>query len=265
MENENRKRFRSERHDRFWTGLTLLIIGGFLLANKMGVDFPHWLFSWPMILILVGVISGIRHRFHNLSWLVMVAIGGFFLADEIDLDWNMRPYFWPIMIMGLGLLFILRPKKKWCRKKEGWDDFSHVNLNTGTNAGPDPNINPSSAPFHGTTSSEDTIDSVSIFGGVKKVITSKNFKGGEIVCFMGGAEYNLTQADFSGPIEIEIMQAFGGTKLVVPPHWEIRSESVAIFAGIEDKRPSQPGAFDPNKILIIKGTTIFGGIEIKSY
>jgi hypothetical protein len=82
---------------------------------------------------------------------------------------------------------------------------------------------------------------------------------------MGGAEYNLSQADITGPVSIEIIQVFGGTKLVVPPHWEIRTEAVAVFAGIEDKRPAQPGTFDPSKVLILKGTTVFGGIEIRSY
>ena len=53
---------------------------------------------------------------------------------------------------------------------------------------------------------------------------------------------------------------------MVPPNWEVRSESVAVFAGIEDKRNLLPGSrFDPNKVLIIKGTSVFGGIEIKSF
>jgi len=256
MENDNRKKFRAERHDRFWTGLALIIIGGFLLADKMGVDFPRWLFTWPMILIVVGIISGLKCGFRNFSWLVMVAVGGFFLADEMITDMNAKQYFWPVMIIGFGLIFILRPKKKWYRKRERWDGFSKTNV---------PPVSGFTTETPPPVPGEDMIDSVSIFGGVKKVITSKNFKGGEIVCFMGGAEYNLSQADITGPITIEIIQAFGGTKLVVPPHWEIRSESIAIFAGIEDKRPAQPGAFDPNKLLILKGTTIFGGIEIKSY
>jgi hypothetical protein len=258
MYNDNKRRFRSNRHDRFWTGLILVIIGGFLLADKIGFDFPWWLFTWPMILILVGIVTGIKHRFHNCSWLILIAIGGFFLADEINTDWSLRPYFWPVMIIGLGLLFILRPKKKrWGNSnkwKDRWQDFGHTEVNTDAGTS-------SSASY----SSEDVIDSVSVFGGVKKVITSKNFKGGDIVCFMGGAEYNLLQADFTGTIVIDIVQAFGGTKLIVPPHWEIRSEGVAIFAGIEDKRPVQPGVFDPAKVLILNGITIFGGIEIKSY
>jgi hypothetical protein len=251
MENENKGRFRPERHDRFWTGMALIIVGACLLARKAGAYFPDWFFTWPMILILVAVITGIKHRFQNISWLIMLAIGGFFLSDEIILDWSFKPYFWPVMIIGLGLIFILRPKKRWRREKQSWGEFGDTNFEDGAR--------------HTANSSQDVIESVSVFGGVKRVITSKNFKGGEIICFMGGAEYNFSQADITGPVEIEIVQGFAGTKLIVPPHWEIRSEFVAIFAGIEDKRHAQPGTFDPNKILIIKGVTIFGGIEIKSY
>lgn len=261
MNNDNnRQLFRAERHDRFWTGLALLIVGGVLLADRMGVDFPNWLFDWPSILILVGIITGIKCRFQNSSWLIMVLVGGVFLVDKIDDNLDFRQYVWPVLILALGLIFMLRPRKRWRRNKPVWDGVSYVNVDP-------PGTSPVSSAVgdQEKVSAEDMIESVSIFGGVKKVITSKNFKGGEIICFMGGAEYNLTQADFTGPVSIEIMQAFGGTKLIVPPHWEIRSESVAIFAGIEDKRPPQPGTFDPGKVLIIKGTTIFGGIEIRSY
>jgi predicted membrane protein len=252
---KNRSNFRNTRHDRFWTGLVLIIIGGVLLIQRAGVDLPHWLFTWPMILILVGLVTGLKHRFNNSSWIIFVGIGAFFLADDMITDMNLKPYFWPILIIGLGLLFILRPKKTWHLERDRLKE-------------PDRDTKQFEEDIHSIyepTSTEDMVNSTSIFGGVKKMITSKDFKGGEIVCFMGGAEINLSQSDILGPVTIEIMQAFGGTKLVVPPHWEIRSEVVAIFAGIEDKRPPMPGVFDPKKILIIKGTTIFGGIEIKSY
>ncbi len=253
METENKRKLQGSgfSNDKFWTGLVLVIVGAVLFADKLGMDFPRWLFKWPMILILVGIVSGFKHRFRNISWIIMIAIGGFFLADELIVSWDFRHYFWPILIMGVGVLFILRPKRKWFAegRTERWQKYSNTTFN----------------PNYENTSAEDIINSTSIFGGVKKVVTSKSFKGGEIICIMGGAEYNLTQADFSGTIYIEIIQAFGGTKLIVPSHWEIRTEIVAIFAGIEDKRPTQPGTFDPTKILVLKGTTIFGGVEIKSY
>jgi predicted membrane protein len=256
MDNDNNRKFVEEgRHDRFWTGIALVCIGAVLFTQKMGINYPYWFFDWPMILIFIGVLTGLRHGFRNSSWIILVAIGGLFLVDDIMTDWDIRRYFWPIMIIGLGCLFILRPRRNCTRVRRSRRSFFD----------PEPASVPYTTANPASESKEDYINSTSIFAGVKKVITSKNFKGGEIICFMGGAEYNLTQADFTGPITIEIMQAFGGTKLIVPPHWEIRTESVAIFAGVEDKRPMQPGAFDPNKVLILKGTTIFGGIEIKSY
>ena len=38
-----------------------------------------------------------------------------------------------------------------------------------------------------------------------------------------------------------------------------------IFGGIEDKRRMQTITGPPEKTLILKGTVLFGGIEIKSY
>jgi hypothetical protein len=39
---------------------------------------------------------------------------------------------------------------------------------------------------------------------------------------------------------------------------------IAIMGGIEDKRPPQLNA-GTDKVLIIQGTSIFAGIDIKSY
>jgi hypothetical protein len=111
------------------------------------------------------------------------------------------------------------------------------------------------------------LDSVNIFGGLKKNIISKDFQGGEIVTIFGGSELNLTQADVTGRITLEVTQIFGGIKLIVPPHWRIQSEElVSIFGGVDDKRPilANP-TYDEHRVLVLRGTNIFGGIDIKSY
>lgn len=252
MEDFN-KQIQNERHNRFWTGLVLVLIGGGLLLQQMSAPFPHWLFTWPMILIVIGLITGIKHRFQNFSWFIITAIGGIFLMGEAFNDMDLRPYFWPIIIIGLGLIFMFRPHRRRSRCFSRWQNrYGRYDYRNETIA---------DAEVH----TDDLIDSVSVFSGVKKMITSKNFKGGEIVCFMGGAEVNLSQADIIGTIVLDITLIFGGAKLIIPPHWEIRSESIAIFAGIDDKRPMQAGSYDPSKVIIIRGTNIFGGIEIKSY
>ena len=116
----------------------------------------------------------------------------------------------------------------------------------------------------GPYSSEDYIDTTSIFGGVHKKVVSKNFKGGDIVTFLGGSEIDLSQAEIYGTARLDVTQVMGGTKIIVPAHWEVRSEVTALFAGFEDKR-QQPAMVNPDKVLIIDGTSIFGGIELKNY
>ena len=141
-----------------------------------------------------------------------------------------------------------------------------------TNAQSDPNANGSSASstgFSGTGygsnfTSEDYIDTTSIFGGVHKKVVSKNFRGGDIVTFLGGSEIDLSQAEIIGTARLDVTQVMGGTKIIVPAHWEVRSEVTALFAGFEDKR-QQPATINPEKVLIIDGTSIFGGIELKNY
>jgi hypothetical protein len=56
----------------------------------------------------------------------------------------------------------------------------------------------------------------------------------------------------------------GGTKIIIPPHWEVRSQLTSVFGNIEDKR-TNIGHTDPNKVLIIDGSSVFGGIEIRNY
>ncbi len=257
----NKRKYKSyDNNDRYWTGLVLLIVGGGLLVQKMDVGVPNWLFTWPMLCIIIGLVIGLRHGFRNPAWLILMGVGVFFLSDDIIQDVNIKPYFFPVMIIAVGLLFLLRPKRKWNFEKSE-EDFDATTPPLSGFQSASPSDKEYAKYGHG-----DSIDSVSIFSGVKKVVTSKDFKGGDIVCFMGGAEVDLTQADIQGPVVIEFVQMFGGAKLVVPPHWEVRtSEAVAIFAGLEDKRPAQPGNFDPSKVLILKGVIIFGGIEIKSY
>jgi hypothetical protein len=113
-------------------------------------------------------------------------------------------------------------------------------------------------------SSEDYISATTVLGGVHKNILSKNFKGGDITIFMGGAELNLSQADIQGTAALDITQIMGGTKIIVPPHWTIRSELTSVFGNIEDKRQNI-GNSNPEKVLIIDGTSVFGGIEIRNY
>ncbi len=97
------------------------------------------------------------------------------------------------------------------------------------------------------------------------MVLSKNFRGGEIVCFFGGAEIDFSQADIQSPVILYITMVFGGAKLMVPSHWDVKNQVTPIFGGIEDKRTVAVTNFDPNKKLILTGTAVFAGIEIRNF
>ncbi len=234
------------------SGVIVVVVGCILLANRMGAEIPRWVISWEMLLIAIGFYVGAKHSFRNWSWMVPVLIGSIFLADRIVPDLEIRPYLWPIAIIGVGLFIIFNPRNigrgRW--RRGGW----------GSNA------NFSNQDNDGINNTDDYLDSVSIFGGIQKNVVTKDFKGGKVTTLFGGSSINLTKSDINGRAVLELTQIFGGAELIIPANWRLQSEMVSVFGGIEDKRKfqnDQPS--DQEKTLVLKGTSIFGGLEIKSF
>jgi len=249
--NEWRMKHRSS-HGHIWTGVFILIIGVAALLKATLTNLPDWLFSWEVLLIVIGLFLGLRHNFQGAAWFILILVGGAFLLDDIYPDIEMRRYTWPLVLILVGLFFIFRPRRRWISDER--EKKSSPGITTVDPKDPD-----------ATYSKEDIINATSIFSGTNKTILSKNFRGGEIVNIFGGTELNLTQADINTEAIIETTTIFGGIKLVIPSNWTVKSEAVVIFGGVDDKRP-MPGPNEPtNKILTLKGTIIFGGVDIKSH
>lgn len=276
-------------------GFILLAIGAILLMHRLDFFFfPGWLFSWPMILILIGLFIGAKHQYRNPAWFILVAIGTVFLIERFYPYINFSQFTWPLLFILIGLYLIFGRNRSHRFNNWSYPNSTNPSPNStnsgnpgsftsplGSPAAPDaPFTSPDSAtnfagsysPPTGTTASpggpgysSDFLSSTSIFGGVKKNIISKNFQGGEIVTFLGGAEINLSQADIKGRVILDVTQVLGGTKIIVPAHWDVVSEVAAVFGGVEDKRFLQPGGIDHNKVLVIRGTSLLGGIDIRSY
>jgi predicted membrane protein len=253
-----------QQSNRVYTGLFLLVAGIVVLANKMGMPIPRWFFSTGMLLIGIGFLVGLKSKFKNIGAFILFAIGGIFLADEFFPQMNIEKFATPITLIGVGIYFIFRPKHTAFNKKkfDKWNTWGNVHNDYGTKASTE---NFKSDNAFATTENVEHIDAVVVFSGLKKNIVSKNFKGGELTCFMGGAEINLAQADIQGNIVLDVTNVFGGTKLVVPSNWVIQNEVTAVFGAVEDKRPVNTAMLDSNKTVVLKGTCLFGGIEIKNY
>jgi len=269
MDNDIKFENNKPRNNKALAGIILLVVGLVLLIHQFDFFlFPGWLISWPMALIAIGVYQGAKHHFRNSGWLIMVLIGVIWLSNDAFPHYDVSKITWPLCIIIFGLWMILRRGNKWDKHKADWDRW------TQSQQTPPPSTDPN-APFDATqakteykyknTYGDDYLDAVSVFGGVKKTILAKDFKGGDIVNIFGGAELDLTQADINGRVVLDITQIFGGTKIVVPSNWQVVSDIAAVFASVDDKRIRSTAALGSEKVLVLKGVSIFAGIDIRSY
>lgn len=237
-------------------GLIIVIIGCLFLGREFGIEFPAWLFTWKMLLIAIGVTIGVKSSFKDPKWFILIMIGGAFLIGDLYPELAIKHLLWPCLVILFGLMVIFKPRRGTWMKHKHFSNRRHRRYN----------YDDCYQSTYTQSVSDDKIESTTILGGVKKNILSKNFKGGEITTVLGGAEINLSQADFEGTIVLEINNVLGGTKLIIPPNWEIQSELTSVMGSIEDKRPLQQNVpNEKNKILILKGTVCMGGIDIHSY
>jgi predicted membrane protein len=258
---EERSEHRS-RHGHIWTGVFILLIGVAALIKATVTDLPDWVFSWQTFLILLGLFIGLKHGFKGGAWFILILVGGAFLLRDFYPDLAIRRYIWPVALIAVGGFLILKPRRRY---QGQWADCGEKKKTGATSSGIAEATVVEETYESKKDFKEDFVDSTSIFGGAKKNIISKNFKGGDLVNIFGGTELDLTRADFTGTAEIEITTVFGGTKLIVPSNWTVKSEAVTIFGGLEDKRNMQTMSDNPEKVLLLKGTVIFGGIEINSF
>jgi len=253
--------FGGTKGSRVWSGIVLVIAGCALLAYKMGAPIPGWVFTWPVLLITIGIITGIKSRFHNPGAAIMIVVGGVFLVDQTNPELNFHNYILPVILICVGLIYIMRPRHGWhYRARRAWrrpfyEPGSYKSAEDYFQKKNDTIVQEDNAEY---------VDINAVFGSVKKIILSKNFKGGEVNCFMGGSEINLMKADLQSQVSLEVNNVFGGTKLIVPSNWNIKNEVTAVFGGIEDKRSITEMA-DPGKVLVLHGACVFGGIEVTNY
>ncbi len=214
-------------------GIILLVIGAMLFLRNQDFIFPHiyfpwWVFSWHTVLIVIGVIL-ITTTSNRTGGLVMIGIGALTLI----------PHWWPLLLVLLGLYLLNKGNLSRV-------NFSSLNSTTGN----DP----------------DMIEVVTVFGGCNKFYQSQNLKGGTIFAAFGGSEINLYGSKLADGINyLDVTAIFGGSSIQVPSEWNIQIDVTPIFGGAGDKRIKSPNiVYDTTRVLVVKGVTIFGGIEIKN-
>ncbi|WP_339752882.1 LiaF transmembrane domain-containing protein [Algoriphagus aquimarinus] len=260
-------------------GFIILAVGVLILLRKLDVFYPDWLLSWPMILIGVGVITLVKHEFKSFFGIMMLGLGMYFLLErEFNFDFGVQRFIFPIALIFVGIYLITQKRKEQQALSDIQDKINSKSTPPATSSEYSKTEDTSSfssqasggksyAGMSGVsgTSYSDRVSIDSIMSGINKRMLTKDFQGGKLTAAFGGIDLDLTQSDFSGIVNLQVDVIFGAIKLVVPPHWDVRVEVTNIAAGVEDKRAYRQAEVDPDKVLVIRGTVFFGGLEIKSY
>ena len=218
-------------------GILVLVAGIALMLRNLNVldrSVSSIIFSWQMLIIAIGFINTFGH---SKAWgFLLMIVGGFFLVAKI---YGVPLSFWQvalptlIILVGLALVF------------SSFSFFSKRRILK-------------------VSENDDLIEDVAVFAGSERSIHSDSFKGGKILAVFGGSKLNMTTVTLApGVNELEVVCVFGGISLLVPYDWNVKVEVFNIFGGYEDKR--NPAQIDVNKTLLIKGVTVFGGGEVKSF
>jgi predicted membrane protein len=228
-------------------GVIIVFAGLALLLFNTGIFplyFRHIIFSWPMLLVVIGIVSFIGSE-SRIPGIILILIGGFFLVPRIfDFNISFTQLFWPLILICVGILVLFRRfphPGQWKQRITG-------------------SPNTSAALDQGFVFEDH------IFSGTEKRIINKDFKGGRINVIFGGIKLDLTQAQMAeGSNELEVNVIFGGATIIVPCEWKIQLKNTSVFGGFSDKRFCIKEATDQSRVLVIKASAVFGGGEIKTY
>ena len=217
--------------------LAVIAVGVLFLLNNLNVFFLHdiWRF-WPVALLAVGLAKLVDSQSDGdrTGGIVLVIVGAIFLARNLGflyLTWN---DVWPLILIGAGVLML------WNR------------------------LYTPSRPVSGG-SPEGALNVHAVFGGVERKVTTDDFRGGHVSAMFGGIDLNLRKAGMRGESAIvDISVVFGGVEIKVPLNWIVVVEGSSFFGGFSDKS-AQPAADMPGvKRLLVRGSVVFGGVDIKN-
>ena len=221
-------------------GAVILAVGAIFLLNNMGiVNAGHFFQFWPLILIFAGIVKLADPC--RRAWGAMLLVFGLLLQlNQLGYGHFSWGEMWPIVLIAAGG-FAMWSALQARKMAEG------LGANTG-----DPLT---------------TLNESAIFGGVQKRVNAKEFRGGQLQSLFGGIEIDLRDADMAeNQAVLHANAVFGGIELRVPETWYVAARGQGIFGGYTDST-RYAGPVDPDKpkkTLIVMGTAVFGGVEIRN-
>ena len=210
------------------SGVALIVVGVLLLLSQTGV-IHDWFNFWAAVFLVAGTLNLVQTGKTRVWGFLLVWVGILLELDQLGIVHIRIQTYWPMLVIAAGGVML-------------WYAF-HPPDETGAASSPHLNV-------------------VAIWGGGEYRILAKNFRGGELVAFMGGFDVDLRDADIDGDQAVITVNALmGGGVIRVPENWAV-SMRVAAFMGGHSMKARE--RVQPNKTLVIKGLAIMGGVEVRN-
>ena len=219
----------AQRRENPWLRLTwgvvLLIVGTIVWLDRMDrIDARDYLEWWPLALIAVGLAHLPQRRI--VGAVLWIIAGTFLLLPLFGIP--IEPWrivgLWPLLISLAGITLILQA----LRPRRAGSSFSMV----------------------------------AVMGANVRSVGSQEIAGGDVVAVMGGCDVDLSAAHAAGgEVTIDVTAFWGGIVIRVPAGWQVIDRVMGILGGFSALvAPAADGA--PR--LIVSGSAIMGGVEVKS-
>ena len=234
----------NRQRSRMVFGAFIIVVGLFALLDNLHIFDSHLVQPfWPLVFVALGALkmSQGRHPKHYVFGGVLMLLGAGMTLQNLGLIHFQVRDLWPVALILVGLNVLTR------------------GFTRGTDGQPLPLPRPGQRDQrdeHGTR-----IDASAMMSGIVLKNDSQEFAGGEINAVMGAVEIDLRQASIVNEAVLHLSVIMGGVEIAVPRDWSVSINGSPMLGGIEDK--TAPPMIS-SKRLIIEGSVIMGGVEIKN-
>ena len=278
-------------------GLLFLVIGAGYLAEVLGFidNFTIFFDGWWTLFIIIPCFCGLFGKGGGkIGNLIGIAIG---LFHRLAAQGGLRgEKLWALLVavicvlIGVNLIF---PKKKQVdstgNSEPQTDRFDRESTGP-VNAAPDATLERftdaevvEEGPFteSGELSTEttgyagenkesyenvgdtDKIVCSAVFSGRDIRVDNSYFNGADLSALFGGIDMNLKNALIRKNVTIEVKAVFGGIDIIMPADVRVVVDVTPILGGVENGTRTPLGADENTPTVFIKGTCLFGGLEVK--
>jgi predicted membrane protein len=253
-------------------GIILILLGGMLIADNTGLiprEFRQIIVSWQMLFIVIGIVSIVKRQALHFHGVLMLCLGIFFIIPRVAKVFpsvfgcmdtgNFVAVYWPVLLIVGGVILVLHipvsRHRHWCshRLRCDGEKFKAHSSRNNENSWKKEDV-----------SQGENFSKTCVFSSARYIVVDAEIKGGTLQAIFGGIELDLRKAHLpEGETVLNIEAIFGGVSLFVPDNWRLEINIESVLGGVDDNRRII-GPIDSTCKLIIKGSAIFGGVEIRN-